>query len=71
MDKEKESSLEELFSEIELILGQLEEKDVSLERSFLLYEEGMKKLKQCNDRIDRVEKKMLVIGGQGELEEFV
>ena len=30
----------------------------------------MKKLKQCNDKIDKVEKKMLMINGQGELETF-
>ena len=41
-----------------------------MEDSFLLYEKGMKKLKMCNDRIDQVEKKMLVINEQGELDEF-
>ena len=62
--------LEELFGEIEDILEQMDDKEISLEKSFLLYEEGMKKLKQCNDKIDQVEKKMQVINGQGSLEEF-
>lgn len=62
--------LEELFAGIEEILGQMDDKEISLEKSFLLYEEGMKKLKQCNDKIDQVEKKMLVIREQGELTEF-
>lgn len=70
MAEQKESSLEDLFLEIEGILEQMEEKDVSLEQSFLLYESGMKKLKQCNEKIDQVEKKMLAINSQGELEEF-
>ena len=48
----------------------MEERDISLEHSFLLYEEGMKKLKQCSAKIDQVEKKMLVISEQGTLEEF-
>ena len=48
----------------------MDDKDISLEKSFLLYEEGMKKLKQCNDKIDQVEKKMLVIREQGDLIEF-
>ena len=62
--------LEELCAGIEEILGQMDDKEISLEKSFLLYEEGMKKLKQCNDKIDQVEKKMLVIREQGELTEF-
>ncbi len=70
MAKGKESGLEELFKEIEDILAKMEDKDISLERSFLLYEEGMKKLKRCSEKIDQVEKKMLVISEQGTLEEF-
>lgn len=62
--------LEELFAQIEEILEQMDDKEISLEKSFLLYEEGMKKLKQCNDKIDQVEKKMLVIREQGGLTEF-
>lgn len=70
MTKEKQSSLEELMIEIEDILEKMDEKDISLEDSFLLYEKGMKKLKMCNDKIDQVEKKMLVINEEGEQEEF-
>ena len=70
MTKEKQSYLEELMIEIEYILEKMDEQDISLEDSFLLYEKGMKKLKMCNDRIDQVEKKMLVINEQGELDEF-
>ncbi len=54
----REYSVEELFEQLETIL---EKKDISLEESFFFYEEGMKTLKQCNDKIDQVEKKMLVI----------
>lgn len=70
MAEDEKVSLEELFTEIEGILEKMEDQDISLEDSFLLYEDGMKKLKQCNDRIDRVEKKMLVISAEGTLEEF-
>lgn len=63
-------NLEELFAQVEDILEQMDDKDISLEKSFLLYEEGMKKLKQCNYKIDQVEKKMLVIREQGDLTEF-
>ena len=57
----REYSLEELFEQLETILEKIEGKDISLEESFFFYEEGMKTLKQCNDKIDQVEKKMLVI----------
>lgn len=66
----KESDLEELFTQMEEILEKMEDKDISLEDSFSLYEEGMKKLAQCNAKIDDVEKKMLVISNQGTFEEF-
>lgn len=70
MAEEKEVTLEELFEEIEDILGRLENKEISLEDSFLLYEQGMKKLKACNEKIDQVEKKMLMLNEQGELVDF-
>lgn len=62
--------IEELFLEIEEIISRMEDKEVSLEQSFSLYESGMKKLKMCNDKIDAVEKKLLILNQQGELEEF-
>jgi len=70
MSEKKEPGLEVLFGQMEEILEKMEEKDISLEDSFTLYEKGMKKLKQCNAKIDEVEKKMLVISSQGTLEEF-
>ena len=70
MADQKAAGLEELFAEIEEILKKMEDKEVSLEDSFFLYEEGMKKLKLCNEKIDQVEKKMLIISEQGSLEEF-
>lgn len=70
MEEKNEPQLEELFAEIEGIIRQMEDKEVSLEQSFLLYETGMKKLKQCNDKIDHVEKKVLALNGDGTTEEF-
>lgn len=70
MEEKKEPGLEELFLEIEGIITQMEDKEVSLEQSFQLYESGMKKLKQCNEKIDYVEKKMLVLNSDNQTEEF-
>ncbi len=69
-EKEKVSSLEENFKQLDEMIEKLEDKEIGLEESFSLYEQGMKLLKQCNDQIDQVEKKVLVMNRNGELDEF-
>lgn len=64
----EEESLEEGFAQIETMIAQLEQTDISLEDAFCIYEKGMKKLKECNDKIERVAKQMLLLNEQGELE---
>jgi len=63
-------SLEESFEKLDEMLGELESPDISLEDSFRVYQEGMQLLKQCNETIDRVEKSVLKLNENGELEEF-
>ena len=58
---EKEQTLEEILADIEHIIGQLQQKEVSLEDSFALYQQGIGKLKSCNEKIDAVEKQLLVL----------
>lgn len=65
---EQGQTLEEIFQELEGIIEKMQQREVSLEDSFCLYEQGIQKLKQCNDKIDYVEKQMLLLNGQGELE---
>ena len=67
---EQTSSLEELFDNLEAVVDRLENEDVSLEESFRLYNEGMVLLKKCNETIDTVEKKVLVLDENGETHEF-
>lgn len=69
MDKE-EQTLEELFEGLEKVVGTMEQPELSLEESFQLYHRGMDLLKSCNDRLDKIEKKMLVLDDEGELHEF-
>lgn len=66
----QQASLEETFQELSLIIEKMQEREVTLEESFSLYEQGIHKLKLCNDKIDSVEKKMLLLNQQGELEAF-
>lgn len=68
--EERELTLEEAFAQLEEITERLEDEKISLEDSFAQYQKGMQLLKYCNDSIDRVEKKVLVLNGEGKLDEF-
>ena len=54
-------ALEDNFAELEDILKQMEQPEISLEQSFLLYQSGVEKLKECNVMLDTVEKKMQIL----------
>lgn len=69
-DVKEELSLEELFQSLEETIRRMEAEDVSLEDSFTLYHKGMDTLRMCSERIDEVEKKMLVLDEEGEMHEF-
>ena len=68
--KETQIPLEELFSKLEEVVKNLENPESSLEESFQSYNEGMQLLKRCNETIDSVEKKVLVLDEEGETYEF-
>ena len=57
---DKEQSLDEAFGELEQVISRMEG-EVSLEESFRLYHKGMDMLKVCNEKIDKVEKKMMLM----------
>lgn len=70
-EKEKqETTIEESLKELDAIVEKLESREISLEDSFSMYQKGMELLKQCNNKIDMVEKKMLKMNEDGELSEF-
>ena len=66
----EDKTLEEVFGQLDEVVKQLEGEAVSLEDSFRLYHQGMELLKVCNDKIDLVEKKMLVLDENGEQHEL-
>lgn len=70
IEKIEELKLEDAFLLVQETIDQLEDSEISLEDSFRLYEQGMKILKHCNDSIDQVEKKVLMIQENGSLDEF-
>ena len=65
MSDNKELTLEEMMDELDNCVRQLEADDISLEDSVHIYEKGMKMVKSCNDRIDRVEKEVLKLEEDG------
>ena len=69
-NKNEKTGLEERFSMIEDILGKMDDADVTLDQSFDLYKQGIEQIKAANADLDRIEKAMLVINEDGELEEF-
>lgn len=71
MSENKETiTLEERFDTIEDILEQMESGEISLDESFELYKKGLSEIKAANESLDLIEKAMLVLNENGELEEF-
>lgn len=69
-NQKEDKTLEEAFSELDVLADKLEDRETSLEDSFRLYKQGMGLLKFCNDKLDTVEKKMLQMNEDGSLGEF-
>ena len=63
--QERQPTLEEMFAHLDEILNNMEDPDISLEDAFSLYEQGMKDIRSCNEKLDLVEKKMMVIAEDG------
>ena len=64
-DPEGELSVEEAFAELDRLVRRMESEGISLEESFACYEKGIRLVRYCNDRIDRVEKKVQLLRGEG------
>ena len=66
----EDRTLESVFQELDEVVKKLETNEASLEESFQLYHKGMDLLKVCNEKIDTVEKKMMILDENGEAHEF-
>ena len=58
------------FLIIKVNTNNLEKDDITLEQSFQEYQKGMLLVKKCNEIIDKVEKKVLVLNEDGGTDEF-
>lgn len=68
--KAEDQKLDDLFRGLEEVIQSMERADVSLEESFQMYHRGIDLLKSCNDKIDKIEKQMLVLDDEGEVYRF-
>ena len=66
----EDQSLEEIFSDLEQTIKEMENGAISREDAFRLQKQSMDMLKACNSKIDKVEKKMLLLDEEGEEHEF-
>jgi len=57
--EKKEPGLEERFAKIDAILDAMEDENVTLDRSFALYKEGLEQIKAAGQSLDTIEKAML------------
>ncbi len=62
----EELSIEQAFEKLDKLIENMET-EIPLEESFNLYKEGIELIKLCNDKLDRVEKKILILEENGEL----
>ncbi len=59
-------SIEETFAELDEIMEKLESSETTLEESFSCYEKGMRLVQACSEKIDKVEKQMIMLQEGGE-----
>ena len=59
--KEEELTLQTLFADLDEVVEKMESGDTTLEESFQLYQKGISMLKQCNEKIDLIEKQVLLL----------
>ncbi len=69
-EEQEEQTLEEMFGSLDEVIMTMEKTDISLEESFRLYHAGMDMLKSCSDRLDKIEKKMLMLDSEGKVHDF-
>ncbi len=62
-------NVEESFSAIDELIGSLENGEGSLEEAFRDYEEGIRLIKSCSEKIDRIEKQMIILQNGAEEDE--
>ncbi len=70
MSKENNANFEESMEKLENIVIELEKGNLNLDDSVKKFEEGMKTAKQCNEILEKAEKKItILLENNGKIEE--
>ena len=67
---EETLTLEQALEKLDETIEVLQRRDISLEKAFEAYTEGMRLLNICSGQIDLVEKKVMQLSEEGEIREF-
>lgn len=54
-------TIEENFSEIEVVIKEMQSENVTLDKAFELYNKGLQLVQDCNNQIDKIEKKIKIL----------
>lgn len=67
---QEQLTIEEAFLQLEQLVARLEGGEASLEQSFTLYQEGMRLAQLCGQKIDRIEKQLIMVDESEETNGF-
>ena len=68
--KKETLSIEEAFEKIDDTIALLEDEEISLEDAFAQFQKGMELIRQCDEAIEKIEKKVQILTEEGESEDF-
>ena len=63
-ENKEELSIEEMFDRLDGIMRTLEDSRSTLEESFASYEAGMRLVRTCSEKREKVEKQIMVVNGE-------
>ena len=62
--KIEEMTMEQAFDALQELLDKMDGEELPLEESFKLYEQGLKLVRACHDKLDTIEKQLIVLEEQ-------
>lgn len=61
MMEDQDIKIEDVFRKLDEMISRMEDKDTGLEESFELYKEGVLLLKNCTDRIEKMDQELTAL----------
>lgn len=64
--EEKEATLEEMFGQLEELIGGMQSKEQTLEETFADYKSGLELVRKCSEKIEKIECDIKLLTPDGE-----